>query len=58
MTIKELINLLQSYPEDMIVVNADNDTLEEEYIYMLEEFYNGDSANPNCEVLYNVLKID
>lgn len=58
MTIKELINLLQSYPEDMIVVDADNDILEKEYIYILEEIDKSDSAAPNWEVLYNVLRIE
>lgn len=57
MTIKDLIILLQSYPSDMIVTD-DMGVLEKEDIYILEEFYNGDSANPNCEILYNVLKID
>ena len=56
MTVKDLIILLQSYPEDMIVVDSDNDILEKEYIYRLEEVYSG--VYPNCKILYDVLKID
>lgn len=56
MTVKELIILLQSYPSDMIVIN-DMGILEKEDIKIVKEYYNGDSANPNCEILENVLRI-
>lgn len=56
MTVKELIILLQSYPSDMIVTN-DMGILEKEDIKIVKEYYNGDSANPNCEILENVLRI-
>ena len=56
MTVKELIILLQSYPSDMIVTN-DLGILEKEDIKIVKEYYNGDSANPNCEILENVLRI-
>lgn len=56
MTVKELIILLQSYPSDMVVTN-DMGILEKEDIKIIKEYYNGDSANPNCEILENVLRI-
>ena len=56
MTVKELIILLQSYPSDIIVTN-DMGILEKEDIKIVKEYYNGDSANPNCEILENVLRI-
>ena len=56
MTVKELIILLQSYPSDMVVTN-DMGILEKEDIKIVKEYYNGDSANPNCEILENVLRI-
>lgn len=56
MTVKELIILLQSYPSDMIVTD-DIGILEKEDIKIVKEYYNGDSANPNCEILENVLMI-
>lgn len=56
MTVKELIILLQSYPSDMIVTN-DMGILEKEDIKIVKEYYNGDSANPKCEILENVLRI-
>lgn len=57
MTISELIILLQSYPKDAIVVN-DMGIVSKEDIYIQKEFYNGDSANPNCEILKDVVRID
>lgn len=56
MTVRDLISLLLSYPEDMIVVD-DFGPIKEEYFKVVEEYYNGDSANPNCEILKNVLMI-
>ena len=56
MTVSDLIKLLQSYPKDMIVV-TDTGLLEERDLSIVQEYYNGDSANPQCEILNNVLKI-
>ena len=56
MTVLGLIKLLQSYPPDMIVV-TDCGLLETDDLIVIEEYYNGDSANPQCEILNNVLKI-
>lgn len=58
MTVKDLVKLLQSYPKDMFVVDANNNIFKKEYIYIPEKFYNGDSVNSNCEILYDVLKND
>lgn len=57
MTVSDLILLLQSYPKDMIVI-GDFGLLEPCDIKIQSEYYNGDSANPNCEVLTNVLRIE
>ena len=56
MIVSDLIKLLQSYPKDMIVV-TDTGLLEERDLLIVQEYYNGDSANPQCEILNNVLKI-
>lgn len=56
MTVRDLINLLLSYLLDMIVVDNFG-PIKEEYFKVIEEYYNGDSANPNCEILKNVLMI-
>ena len=56
MTVSDLIKLLQSYPKDMIVV-TDTGLLDERDLLIVQEYYNGDSANPQCEILNNVLKI-
>lgn len=57
MTVLGLIELLQSYPSDMIVV-TDCGLLETDDLVVIEEYYNGDSANPHCKILNNVLKIE
>lgn len=57
MTVSELIILLQSYPKDAIVVN-DMGIVSKEDICIQNEFYNGDSANPNCEILKDVVRIN
>lgn len=58
MTIKELIQELQTYPQDMFVVTYCNDNIEEGIEFrVIEEYYNGDSANPNCEIVNNVLEL-
>ena len=57
MTVLELIELLQSYPQDMIVV-TNYDLLTADNLVIIEEYYNGDSANPHCKILNNVLKIE
>ena len=48
MTVKEMIIKLQSYPQDMIVVD-DCGIIEEDSFRIRENYYNGDSANPYCE---------
>lgn len=53
MTIKELIQELQTYPQDMFVVTYCSRIDEDIEFRVVEEFYNGDSANPNCEIIYN-----
>ena len=57
MTVLGLIELLQSYPPDMIVV-TDYGLLETDDLVVIEEYYNEDSANPHCKILNNVLKIE
>ena len=57
MTVLELIELLQSYPQDMIVV-TNYGLLTADNLVVIEEYYNGDSANPHCKILNNVLKIE
>ena len=69
MTVLGLIELLQSYPPDMIVVTdcglletddvvINYDLLTEDNLVVIEEYYNGDSANLHCKILNNVLKIE
>lgn len=58
MTVKELILKLQSYPQDMIVIVGNEMLDEKDSFKIIEEYYNGDSANPKCEILYNVLNIE
>ena len=57
MTVLGLIELLQSYPPAMIVV-TDYGMLETDDLVVIEEYYHGDSANPHCKILNNVLKIE
>ena len=57
MTVLGLIELLQSYPQDMIVV-TNYGLLTADSLVVIEEYYNGDSANPHCKILNNVLKIE
>ena len=57
MTVLGLIELLQSYPQDMIVV-TNYGLLMADNLVVIEEYYNGDSANPHCKILNNVLKIE
>ena len=57
MTVLGLIELLQSYSQDMIVV-TNYDLLTADNLVVIEEYYNGDSANPHCKILNNVLKIE
>lgn len=57
MTVLGLIESLQSYPQDMIVV-TNYDLLTADNLVVIEEYYNGDSANPHCKILNNVLKIE
>ena len=57
MTVLGLIELLQSYLPDMIVV-TNYSLLTADNLVVIEEYYNGDSANPHCKILNNVLKIE
>lgn len=57
MTVLGLIELLQSYPQDMIVV-TNYGLLTADNLVVIKEYYNGDSANPHCKILNNVLKIE
>lgn len=57
MTVLGLIELLQSYPPDMIVVTSCS-LIEADDLVVIKEYYNGDNANPHCKILNNVLKIE
>lgn len=59
MTVKELIEELQTYPPDMFVVTYGSNYIDEGMeLHVIEEYFNGDYANPNCEIIYNnVLEI-
>lgn len=54
MTVKELISELQKYPQDMIVTDGINKV---EQVSIIQEFYDGDSANPNC-LVFPAIKIE
>lgn len=54
MTVKELISELQKYPQDMIVTDGTNII---ERVSFIEEFYDGDSANPKC-LVFPAIKIE
>lgn len=47
MTVRELIEELQKFPNDLPVMV---DYSEVEKVYLNEEHYFGDSADPNCKV--------
>ena len=53
MTVKELIEKLQEMPQDLPVYDFNY----EEIIgcHVNDEFYNGDSANPKCEIITVVM---
>lgn len=54
MTIEQLIKELQAYPQDMLVVTYGSNNVNEGIeLQVIEEYFNGDSANPNCEIIYN-----
>lgn len=54
MKVGELIKELQTYPEDMFVVTYGSNYIDEGIeLRIIEEYFNGDSANPNCEIIYN-----
>lgn len=57
MTIKELISVLQTFPMDLPVA-TDGGLLEKENIRIYKDYYNGDCANPNCEIIENVIYIE
>lgn len=54
MTVKELISELQKYPQDMVVTDGTNKI---ERVSIIEEFYDGDSANSNCTV-FSAIRLD
>lgn len=54
MTIAQLIKELQAYPQDMLVVTYGSNYIDEGIeLRLVEEYFNGDPANPKCEVIYN-----
>ena len=53
MTVKELIKILQGYPKDSLVAINYNIDVSKDDIALLEEYYKGDYADADCEVLYN-----
>ena len=55
MTVKELIEKLKEMPQDLPVVDYGGFHVEECYID--EEYYDSDSANPNCPI-FEVVRID
>lgn len=57
MTVAEFIRLLQEYPQDIPVVD-DCGLIEPRDLKILKEYYNGDCANPNCEIIDEVLYIE
>lgn len=57
MTVKDLIEILQAFPQDLPVVN-DLGLIQTEDIRIKSEYYNGDYANPYCEVIDKVLYIE
>lgn len=56
LTVKELKEILNNYPDDLPVTNSYG-LMEPEDVKIDEEYYNGDSANPNCEQL-KVLRLE
>ena len=48
LTVKELKEILDKCPDNLPVANS-HGLMEAEDIKIDEEFFNGDSANPNCE---------
>lgn len=56
LTIKELKEILDKYPDNLPVANSYG-LMEPEDVKFEEEYYNSDSANSNCEQL-KVLKIE
>ena len=54
MTVEQLIKELQTYPKDMFVVTYGSNYIDEGIkLRLIEEYFNGDPANPKCEVIYN-----
>lgn len=58
MTVKDLIEWLKQYPEDMEIVDDYRMFNPQESFKVLEDWTNGDSANLNNKILHNVLKIN
>ena len=55
MMVKEFIEKLQEMPQDLQVFESDG--FEVKGCHIEDEFYNGDSANPECGII-TVVKID
>lgn len=57
MTVKELIELLQEYPQDIpVAITWFLDVTKDDFV-LVKEFPKGDPANPKCEYLDLVLNI-
>lgn len=53
MKVKELIEILREYPQDALVaIDYDIDVREDD-IKLLDEYFDGDAANPDCLILEN-----
>lgn len=48
MTVKELIETLKQLPEDLPIVFMNEHI---DHVRILDEFYDRDSANPNCKII-------
>lgn len=57
LTVKDLIDILHTYPSDMYVAN-DMGVLTEKDIKIMKDFYEGDSANVENEPIDKVVYIN
>lgn len=53
-TVAEFIEVLKQFPQDL-PIRIDN--MQGTEIWVSEEFYDGDSANPNCPVIKAVVVV-
>lgn len=57
MLVKELIDKLQEYPQDIpVAINCDLE-FDDNTFHIMKEFPKGDSANPKCKYIDEVLVI-